>query len=923
MHTTSLRLLVVLILAVNSGCDATSAKTDTELVEEGKRYELAKDYRAAQISYKSALQQAPDNKEARLLLARAYIKTGQGLDAEKELREAEKLGVSRAGILYDLGEALLLAGKHTKVLQEIQPDSMPESAMRARLTRQRADALYALRQFRDACQGYLQAATLDPEHPQAHWGLASCDALDGDFDQAVKRLQTLVQRYPLEGAHALRLGEMLQRAGRLSEAEAVYSNALKHHPDLFMAWLHRAGIRLAQGKREEAVADVKMAQRLEPKSPYAAYMMALLDYSAGNFSAARDKLLPILNRMQWHYQTVLLYGSVAYQLGEYGNAESMFGRLLPLAPQDPQLLRMLAASQLRQGQSRQALQTLQPLLTKTPDPATLALAGEIYASMGELDKAAGYLEQAMARQPADAALRLLSARVRLARGDQAGALPELQKLAAESPAWGEADRLYYQNLIAQGRHAQAAQELAALAEGKRKDNPEHGYYLAQAALAMGDDALARQHLMGSRKVRSDYFPAVFGLAYLDLKEKRPEAARALFQSVLKNKADDLEAMLGMAAVELAVGKPDTAMQWWERAARAHPRAPLPRLRMAERHLASGRPDLALALTRELLTLAPNNPTYLRLQGRIHLQAGDLASAQSVFTRLADLHPQDASLWLELANIQAGMRNYTAARRSAEHALKLRPNAQEAALALTAIEVAEGKRAAALSRVLELQKRFPDSATVHTLAGDILTVHARHSEAVRAYERAFQLAPSGPLVLSWFKALRGAGQPGLARQKLVEWLQQRPDDQAVRLHLASLDRDTGNPAAALPHYEYLLRPNPDNPLVLNELAIAYQRLKDARALDTAERAYRLAPNPAVADTLAMILLDRGDARRALEVMQKAADQAGTDPEWRLNYVRVLLRNGRTAQARSELQQLARLPAGTPQALEAQRMLATLR
>lgn len=924
MHPGSLRLLVSLILVVNTGCDAINTKTDTELVEEAKRYESAKDYRAAQISYKSALQIAPDNKEARLLLARNYLKTGQGLDAEKELREAEKQGVSRVGIVYDLGEALLLAGKHTKLLEEIKPDTMPDAGLRARLTRQRADAQYALRQFRDACQGYALANTLDPEHYQAQWGLASCDALDGRFEEAIARLRTLVQRYPLEGSHALRLGEMLQRAGRLAEAESVYSNLLEQHPDQFMAWLHRASIRLALGKKEEAVADVQAAQRLDPRSPFTAYMQALLDYNQGNYRAARDKLLPILNRMQWHYQTVLLYGSVAYQLGEYGNAESMFGRLLALAPHDPQLLRMLAASQLRQGQADKARQTMQRLLTQRElDPATLALAGEIHTAAGDLDRALGYLQQALARQPGDRALRLLTARVQLARGEHANALTELRSLATEDPAWGEADHLYYQTLIALGKSAQASSELAALPEGKRRDNPEHGFYAAQAALGIGNDTLARQYLLRSRQTRSDYFPAVFGLAYLEMKEKKPEAARALFQEVLKRKADDLEAMLGMAAVELAVGNPDGAMQWWERAARAHPRATLPRLRMAERHLAEGRADKAAALAQELLTLAPNHPTYLRLQARTHIQAGDLASAQSVLTRLLDQNPQDAGLWLELANIQTGTRDYPGARRSAQRAMKLRPDTPASAMAIVAIDVAEGKRTAALSRALELQRRFPDDATVQTLTGDVLSLNARHAEAARAYERAFQTAPSGPLVVSWFKALYGAGQPAAARQRLEAWLRQRPDDQGVRLYLASLERDTGNPTAALPHYEYLLKRSPDNPLVLNELAIAYQRLGDARALDAAERAYRLAPNAAVADTLATILLERGDAPRALEVMEKLGGAVTTNPEWHLNFARVLLRNGRVDQARRELQTLARLPAGTPQAAEAQRLLAGLR
>jgi Tfp pilus assembly protein PilF len=50
---------------------------------------------------------------------------------------------------------------------------------------------------------------------------------------------------------------------------------------------------------------------------------------------------------------------------------------------------------------------------------------------------------------------------------------------------------------------------------------------------------------------------------------------------------------------------------------------------------------------------------------------------------------------------------------------------------------------------------------------------------------------------------------------------------------------------------------------------YQQVKDKRATEIAERAYKLKPdNPAVADTLGWILVEQGSATRAVQVLQKA-------------------------------------------------------
>ena len=73
--------------------------------------------------------------------------------------------------------------------------------------------------------------------------------------------------------------------------------------------------------------------------------------------------------------------------------------------------------------------------------------------------------------------------------------------------------------------------------------------------------------------------------------------------------------------------------------------------------------------------------------------------------------------------------------------------------------------------------------------------------------------------------------------------------------------------AISQYEDLV--DADNPVVLNNLAWLYMERGDKRALDTARKAYELAPNNSdIADTLGWILIQEGMPGEALEFIRRS-------------------------------------------------------
>ena len=106
-------LLVVLVL---SACGRDDPQA---MVASAKAYLAKNDPNAAIVQLKNALQQAPNNAEARLLLARALLDGGDVVGAETELRKAIELKAPEDEALPLLARVLLQQREMQKMTSEL------------------------------------------------------------------------------------------------------------------------------------------------------------------------------------------------------------------------------------------------------------------------------------------------------------------------------------------------------------------------------------------------------------------------------------------------------------------------------------------------------------------------------------------------------------------------------------------------------------------------------------------------------------------------------------------------------------------------------------------------------------------------------------------------------------------------------------
>ena len=160
-------------------------------------------------------------------------------------------------------------------------------------------------------------------------------------------------------------------------------------------------------------------------------------------------------------------------------------------------------------------------------------------------------------------------------------------------------------------------------------------------------------------------------------------------------------------------------------------------------------------------------------------------------------------------------------------------------------------------------------------GTFFTERNEPAAAVEAYARAYELAPGTATVLKLAAAER---RHGIETRRLLDWLDAHPEDADVRVTVAAIGQAGGRPDAAIEHYEYLVAAGDPGFAVLNNLAWLYQGAGDPRALETAARAYEVAPdNASVADTYGWILSQNGRHEQSLRVLEHAVALAPDNAE----------------------------------------------
>jgi tetratricopeptide (TPR) repeat protein len=365
-------------------------------------------------------------------------------------------------------------------------------------------------------------------------------------------------------------------------------------------------------------------------------------------------------------------------------------------------------------------------------------------------------------------------------------------------------------------------------------------------------------------------------------------AQLIFLSILPAmKPDFIAASLLQAADLIRHGGWQQAGQLLTQLLAAHPGEPdgLQLLGLVREH--QDRLAEAEQLLRRSLALRPNQPHVQVHLGRILAQAGRHPDAIAVLRAAAKAQPDAFDALVILAQVQFTIGDLAAAEKNYREALRLNPDSQMVLLGLgvllnTTSRPAEAEtllRAAAANTA----RPAPWQAKVAHNLGLSLDLQGRPNEAIAAWRRALALDPMNGEAHRELNAL--LYRMGRTEEFLVSF------DQAARglpasrlvergtllLHKADLLVHTERFEEARDCFAELAAMAPQNAGPQNGLAVAYAglgRLDDSIA--AYEKSLALQPDdPATHLRMASVLLEAGDAKRALTITDKVVARMKLD------------------------------------------------
>lgn len=873
---------IACITFVLSACGGTL--TSEEHVAEARGYLEKSETDAAVIELKNALQLQPGNAEARWLIGQAYFDEGDFLAAEKELQKARQLGYSEDAVFPLLAQVLFVL----QDFEELSGLSFADLSLDSKATVMAAQALALVAQG-DLRRSKLMADAALHESPNslyARLASARIRAGMGELELAAEEVSAIIELDESYTQGWALLGEIERIAGNYEAAEMAYSRAIEQRPQHWLNRLSRVLLYLQFNKYELVGNDLETLTKVAPRYPGVGYVQGLVLFEQKRFEAAISAF-EIAKRSSQRFPYALFYLSISHRfLGQVEQAEQYAQRFHKLLPESGQGRTLLATIKLARGAFSEVEALLQPSMTSTStDPVAMNILASALVEMGRIDEAIDILDKVVASQPESASARTrLGARL-LEKGDTVAGIEQLHIALLNDPQFEQASSMLALYYVQQNDRDKALEVVAANIDAN-PENPAAYNLEGNIYLVIGEKSRAIEAFERARRLAPGQPLACHNLARLATQAQNYTQARDYYDEILLHHQDHLLALLQIAALDALEGNEEAMVAVLQRAIRAHPEAEQPRVVLASYYRVNGESQQALELLRLIAERADISPQVLLELGEIHLEREEFLSAEGVVTQAVNAGSSNVRAHFLLARAFAGQRQRAKVLAELDNVLKLDHEHFGALLARASIYLESRQFAKYEADMVRLQKSAPDLPAVLQLQADYAVVVGKDEYALDLLKQRAHGSPNTANVLAVANQQRAMGDLVGAAATLRQWAVMNPTDVQSRIALGNTYVAAKRPADAIIEFERALELQPDNPLLLNNLAWQIRHLDTARALELALLANAVQPqSAAVLDTLAMVQLAAGQLKQARRNIERALELSPADPSLKAHMMEI--------------------------------------
>ncbi|MEW5977498.1 MAG: tetratricopeptide repeat protein [Acidobacteriota bacterium] len=215
-------------------------------------------------------------------------------------------------------------------------------------------------------------------------------------------------------------GLELEKAGRLEEAVAEYTQSVKINPQFPV--LNNLGAAYAKmGRLEDAIKCYEQALTLAPGHTFITLNLGLAHYKIGNFQRAAELFEQVIKAQPSHYQALLLEGSSLFQLGEYRRVIECLEPHESRYSQDKAFAYLLGTAYLREKQTEKGQRLVDRILREGDTAEAHLMLGTALAEINENRKSIAEFERARELNPTLPMVHSSLALALVRSGDREGA----------------------------------------------------------------------------------------------------------------------------------------------------------------------------------------------------------------------------------------------------------------------------------------------------------------------------------------------------------------------------------------------------------------------------------------------------------------------------------------------------------------------
>ncbi len=626
---------------------------------------------------------APNNNDARYLLASCYYHQNQFQQAHAilkvlavELNRSPNVALLHGMTLRQLGDSgAREALRHAIDLDPTNP-----------LAREQMILLSSDSGNSEAAQADLEAMyRRDPSNPRAIRFMLQYLRAEGNTAKVTELLTRVEQINPRLDEYLATLIDGYSYLGQSRQAEQTAREWVARNPEALEPNLVLARLLLSQNKAEDAH---QLLGRLKGKFAQDADLddvIGTLYLQQRQFDKAIEHLDNALDKSPGNAQTRLKLAQAQLSLVLNDEALENVEKVLEQDPTNTEALGLAARIHQAQGRADKAAEMLSRIdVNKVDVRRNPLMAAQIKARAEQYDDAIAIANQAIFAGNDDPALRMLLAAVYIRKGNANEAENQLISLVRSQPDnW-----LGYTALASFYTQSNQLNKGISTFQGMTRSGNQLLSRLALAGLYARDNKPSQalnevqgllKPMIDARDPRTMTVAAVIASLHVNLKQ--PERAHAVYQSLIDAKLNVPQAQLAQIDLGIAGNEdPKTTVDKLDALLKTIP--PEQRaltFQVVRRYARLREFDKALGVVDGWLAQTPDNVALASAKGGLLLQAGRNVEAAKVYAAAVEKAPDNAELWLRLAQSHARGYQFPEAEKAYQSLAKLGTGARAAAL----------------------------------------------------------------------------------------------------------------------------------------------------------------------------------------------------------------------------------------------------